>query len=168
MSKLLRTNVFASGCFWGTEYFFAKEPGVVRARSGYSGGSVENPSYQQVKKGDTGHLECVEVVWDPQLTTYSKLLKLFFETHDFCQADGQGPDIGSQYLSAVFVKSDEERAWVSKYIKQLGAQGFDVATQIIDHERFWPAEDYHQNYYDRIGEQPSCHFKRNIFTRELE
>jgi methionine-S-sulfoxide reductase len=95
---------FASGCFWGTEYYFMKAEGVLATAVGFMGGTVDYPSYQQVKTGITGHLECVEVTYDAEQTTYAHLVQLFFETHDFTQTDGQGPDIGSQYLSAIFYR----------------------------------------------------------------
>lgn len=109
---------FASGCFWGTEYFFENFKGVKSAVSGYMGGHIENPSYEMVCTGFSGHLEVVKIEYDENEVTYEELVKQFFETHDFTQTNGQGPDIGSQYLSAVFYSNEEEKRFVlniSKY-----------------------------------------------------
>ncbi|MDR1834340.1 MAG: peptide-methionine (S)-S-oxide reductase MsrA [Fusobacteriaceae bacterium] len=154
---------FASGCFWGTEYFFMKAPGVVRTTVGFMGGKLEKPKYVEVKTGTTGHLECVEAAYDPALTTYENLVRLFFETHDFTQTDGQGPDIGSQYLSAIFYQSEEEKEIAEKYIDVLTQKGYKVATALRPAETFWPAEDYHQQYYEHKGSAPYCHFYKKIF-----
>ena len=100
---------FSSGCFWGTEYWFEKSKGVLSVVSGYAGGHKVNPTYYEVCTGLTGHLETVRVAYDPEKTTYEELVKLFFETHDFTQKNGQGPDIGTQYLSAIFYQTQEEK-----------------------------------------------------------
>lgn len=154
---------FASGCFWGTQYYFEKAPGVIATRAGFMGGHVDSPTYQQVKTGQTGHLELVEVVYDPTQTDYEALVRLFFETHNFTQTDGQGPDIGSQYLSAIFYLNDHELKVAQKYIAILSEKGFVVATALRKAETFWPAEDYHQHYYDKNGSTPYCHIYRKIF-----
>jgi peptide methionine sulfoxide reductase msrA/msrB len=155
--------LFASGCFWGTEYHLAKVPGVLATKVGFAGGQVENPSYKQVCDGTTGHLECCEVTYNPKEVSYEQLCKLFFETHDFSQTDGQGPDIGPQYLSALFLNSAEERAVAEKLISTLKSKGFAVATQLRPSARFWPAEDYHQKYYFHQAKTPYCHVYRKIF-----
>lgn len=157
------TAYFASGCFWGTQYYFDKAPGVLSTRAGFMGGHVDRPSYPQVKTGLTGHLELVEVVYDPTQTTYEALVRLFFETHNFTQTDGQGPDIGSQYLSAIFYQDDSEYQTAQKYADILKEKGFEVATALRKAETFWPAEDYHQHYYDKNGSTPYCHIYRKIF-----
>ncbi|WP_085536159.1 peptide-methionine (S)-S-oxide reductase MsrA [Massilibacteroides vaginae] len=154
---------FASGCFWGTQYYFDKAPGVISTRAGFMGGHVDSPSYQQVKTGQTAHLELVEVVYDPTKTDYEALVRLFFETHNFTQTDGQGPDIGSQYLSAIFYSNNEELSIAKKYSDILTQKGFEVATALRKAETFWPAEDYHQHYYDKNGSTPYCHIYRKIF-----
>ncbi len=156
-------SYFASGCFWGTEYYLAQEPGVISSRVGFSGGHVEKPTYKQVCDQKTGHLECVEITWNPQKTTYEKLARLFFETHDFSQVDGQGPDIGPQYLSAVFLQNDEEKHSIDKLISELHEKKLKVATQIKPFVTFYPAEDYHQKYYFKQAKTPYCHFKRKVF-----
>lgn len=155
--------VLASGCFWGTEYHFARAKGVLSTRVGFSGGHVAQPSYREVCDGDTGHLECVEVVYDPARTNFETLLKLFFETHDFSQADGQGPDHGPQYLSAIFVGDKDERAVAEKLIAELKAKGFAVATTIRDRGVFYEADAKHQKYYFRNAKEPYCHVYRKIF-----
>lgn len=154
---------FASGCFWGTQYYFAKAAGVISTTVGFMGGNVDSPSYQQVKTGTTGHLEVIEVVYDPAQTDYEALVRLFFETHDFTQTDGQGPDIGSQYLSAIFYLDGKQKEVAEKYSGILTEKGFEVATSIRKAETFWPAEDYHQHYYDKNGSTPYCHIYRKIF-----
>ena len=159
----LRSAYFASGCFWGTEYYFAQEAGVISSRVGFSGGYVENPTYKEVCAQKTGHLECVEILWDTDKTDYEKLARLFFETHDFSQENGQGPDLGPQYLSAVFVNNDEEKKTIEKLTDELKAKGLKVATTIRPFDKFYPAEEYHQKYYFRQAKTPYCHFKRKIF-----
>lgn len=153
----------ASGCFWGTEYFFMKAPGVTATTVGFMGGKLENPSYLEVKTGTTGHLECVEVEYDTTKTDYENMIKLYFETHDFTQTDGQGPDRGSQYLSYIFYNDEEEKKIAEKYIAILTDKGYKVATKLESASKFWKAEDYHQQYYDHKGTQPYCHAYRKIF-----
>lgn len=154
---------FASGCFWGTEYFFMKAPGVKETSVGYMGGDVQNPSYEEVCTGTTGHLEVTEVVFDPSKSTYGDLVRLFFETHDFTQTNGQGPDIGSQYLSCIFYNNEEEKAIAEKYIDILKEKGYKVATMLKPASHFWKAEDYHQQYYEHRGNTPYCHSYTKIF-----
>jgi peptide methionine sulfoxide reductase msrA/msrB len=155
--------LFASGCFWGTEYFLARIPGVIKTTVGYAGGHLESPDYESVCSGTTGHVECVEVVYDPAQVSYETLCKLFFETHDFTQKDGQGPDIGSQYLSRVFCQDEDERRTVGALIQQLKEMGYSVATEILGSAKFWPAEEYHRQYYERQGKTPYCHAYRPVF-----
>jgi peptide methionine sulfoxide reductase msrA/msrB len=155
---------FASGCFWGTEYYFMKADGVISTAVGFMGGHAEAPTYLQVRTGVTGHLECVEVVYDTSRTNYEELVKLFFETHDFTQTDGQGVDIGSQYLSCIFYNNKEEKAIAEKYIDILETKGYRVATKLQSTSVFWKAEDYHQQYYEHKGTQPYCHSYRKIFN----
>jgi len=154
---------FASGCFWGTEYWFMKATGVKATTVGFMGGNVDNPIYPQVKTGTTGHLECVEVEYDAGKTNYKNLLTLFFETHDFTQTDGQGPDVGSQYLSCIFYTNESEKAEAENYIQQLESMGYRVATQLRPASTFWIAENYHQQYYEHKGTKPYCHSYRKIF-----
>ena len=154
---------FASGCFWGTEYYFMQAPGVVATSVGYMGGDKKNPTYQEVSTGKTGHLETTEIVYDSSKTTYGDMVRLFYETHDFTQIDGQGPDIGSQYLSAIFYKDDEEKAIAEKYTNLLTKKGYKVATKLRPAQHYWKAEDYHQQYYKHKGSTPYCHVYTKIF-----
>ena len=154
---------FASGCFWGTEYWFEKNKGIYSVVSGYAGGHKANPTYQEVCTGLTGHLEAVRVCYNPDETTYDDLVKLFFETHNFSQKNGQGPDIGPQYLSAIFYQTNEEKEIAEKYIKILKEKYQVVATTVREYKNFYEAEDYHQNYYAKKGSIPYCHFYKKIF-----
>jgi peptide methionine sulfoxide reductase msrA/msrB len=158
-----RQAVFASGCFWGTEYFLARVPGVIKTLVGYSGGQTQNPTYEAVCSGNTGHVECVQVTYDPKVVNYESLAKIFFETHDFTQTDGQGPDRGSQYLSVLFFGDDQEKQVAEELLKDLKRKGFEVATKLRPAERVWAGEEYHRDYYERRGEVPYCHRYKKIF-----
>jgi len=151
------TALFAGGCFWGVEYFLQKEPGVVAVVSGYTGGSVKNPSYREVSNGNTGHAETVKVTYDLKKTTYEKLLTLFLEIHDPTQVGRQGPDIGDQYRSEIFYKNAEQKKVADKLLGVLKSKGLKVATQVTKAAEFYPAEEYHQDYYFRNGKVPYCH-----------
>jgi peptide methionine sulfoxide reductase msrA/msrB len=124
---------------------------------GYTGGNVDNPTYEQVCSKTTGHYEAVEVVYDPELVSYEQLTKIFFETHNPEQSNGQGPDIGPQYRSAIFYETPEEKKTANKLIAILEAKGYNVATVVLPAKTFWPAELYHQDYYDNKGGTPYCH-----------
>jgi len=153
----LQKAYFAGGCFWGVEYYLEKIDGVKEVTSGFMGGHLSNPSYKDVIYKNTGHLESVEVVYDPTKVSYQTLAKAFFEIHDPTQTNGQGPDIGSQYHSAVFVSTVNERKTIQKLIKLLEAKGYKVATQIRQAKTFYQAEGYHQDYYEHKGTTPYCH-----------
>nr|MBP7051227.1 bifunctional methionine sulfoxide reductase B/A protein [Phycisphaerae bacterium] len=155
--------LFASGCFWGTEYHFQRAPGVISTTVGFTGGRVANPTYKRVRAGRTGHAETTEVIYDPSKTSYEQLARLFFETHDFTQVNRQGPDIGTQYRSAIFYLNDEQRQIAERLVQQLRDKGFDVKTEVTKAGTFWPAEDYHQDYYSKAQETPYCHIYRKIF-----
>ena len=155
--------IFASGCFWGTEYYFQKASGVISTTVGYTGGHTENPTYKQVCTDRTGHAEAVEVIYDPTKTSYEKLARLFFETHDFTQLNRQGPDIGKQYRSAIFYLNDEQKEIAAKLIAILEKKGYNVKTELKPASKFWPAELYHQDYYKKNGKTPYCHIYRKIF-----
>lgn len=159
----LEKAYFASGCFWGTEYHFMKAKGVLNTAVGYMGGKTEHPSYRQVCTGETGHAETTEVEFDPTKTTYEEMVKLFFETHDFTQVNGQGPDIGNQYRSVIFYTSEEQKTIAEKYFSILAQKGFKVATHLEKAPTFWKAEDYHQAYYEKKNGSPYCHIYRKIF-----
>ena len=154
---------FASGCFWGTEYHFMKANGVVETTVGYMGGHTENPTYKAVCTGETGHAETTEVGFDSTKTSYDDMVKLFFETHDFTQVGGQGPDIGDQYRSVIFYTSEAQKFIAEKYIGILTNKGYKVSTILEKASKFWPAEDYHQEYYDKKHGSPYCHIYRKIF-----
>lgn len=157
MSQNTDTAIFASGCFWGTEYYFMRAEGVISTEVGYIGGHVENPSYKQVCTGTTGHAEAVRVVFDPSKTNYEALCKLFFETHDPTQLNRQGPDIGHQYRTAIFVLNEEQRQISEKLVRILLDKGLQVVTEINENAPFYVAENYHQQYYDNKGGTPYCH-----------
>lgn len=148
---------FAGGCFWGVEYWFERMDGVLSAESGYMGGHVDSPTYRQVCSGATGHVEVVRVVFDPSRVTYEALARRFFEIHDPTQVDRQGPDIGQQYRSVVFYQDDAQRDAAMRLMRTLVARGFEVATRLEPATTFWPAEDYHQDYYEHKGSVPYCH-----------
>ncbi len=155
--------IFASGCFWGTEFYFQRAPGVISTSVGYTGGHVDNPTYKQVCTDRTGHAEVVEVVYDPTKTDYEKLAKLFFETHDFTQLNRQGADIGTQYRSVIFYVDEQQKQIATKLVETLRKKGYDVKTQIVSADKFWQAEEYHQDYYTKTGKVPYCHTYREIF-----
>lgn len=159
----IATAYFAGGCFWGVEYLFEHKDGVISAISGYMGGSMENPSYRDVTYGNTGHLEVVEVTYDPTKVNYENLVKFFFEIHDPTQVDGQGPDIGEQYLSAIFYENDDEKKIVHKLIDILKNKGYEIATKVLPAGTFWKAEEYHQDYYDKKKQRPYCHVYKKKF-----
>ncbi|MEA3497488.1 MAG: bifunctional methionine sulfoxide reductase B/A protein [Campylobacterota bacterium] len=156
---------FAGGCFWGVEYYFEELKGVKSAISGYMGGTMPNPDYRSICTGTTGHLEVVEVTYDSDIVSYEELAKLFFETHDPEQTNGQGPDIGSQYLSAIFYDNDEQKQTAKKLINILEDKGYKIATKLIStlNTPFFEAEDYHQDYYFKHNKQPYCHTYKSKF-----
>ncbi|HHU88603.1 MAG: bifunctional methionine sulfoxide reductase B/A protein [Sphaerochaetaceae bacterium] len=149
--------IYAGGCFWGVEYYFSKLKGVLSVTSGYTGGEMENPTYQDVLSQTTGHYEAVRVFYDPRIIAYEELTKYFFEIHDPTQANGQGPDIGPQYRSALFYRNESEWETALYLIELLKKRGLKVVTEVKSAKRFWPAEDYHQNYYAIKGSLPYCH-----------
>lgn len=153
----------AAGCFWGVESLFQKCKGVVKTEVGYTGGKVENPTYEQICAGNTGHFEAIRILYDLEKQSYENIIKYFFEIHDFSQNDGQGPDIGSQYRSVIFYYSEEEKKVVQKIISALQATGHEVSTLILPVSVFWKAEEYHQNYYEKTQKNPYCHVYRKIF-----
>ena len=157
------TAIFAGGCFWGVEYFLQKAEGVYSAISGYTGGHVRNPSYREVCTGTTGHAEAVKVIYDPVKTSYEKLLKLFLEIHDPTQVGRQGPDIGEQYRSEIFYLNDEQKEAAERNIAVLKGKGIKVVTAVTKATEFFPAEEYHQNYYFNNGKTPYCH----VYTKRF-
>jgi peptide-methionine (S)-S-oxide reductase len=152
------TAVFAGGCFWGVDAVYKHVKGVKRVVSGYAGGDVANPSYEQVSTGDTGHAESVQVIYDPSQVSYGKLLQIFFSVaHDPTQLNRQGPDRGTQYRSAIFYSNAQQQQVAEAYIKQLtAAKTFSrpIVTQVAKLHGFYPAEAYHQNYLAEHPNQP--------------
>jgi len=145
---------FAAGCFWGVQQRFSRLPGVASTQAGYMGGHLPEPTYRAVCSDTTGHAEAVEVVYDPSLIDYATLLSCFFEWHDPTQVNRQGPDIGSQYRSAVFPINAVQHSIAAAKIAALNASGFytrPIATLIEPVAPFYPAEDYHQDYLDKRG-----------------
>lgn len=149
--------IYAGGCFWGVEYFLEQKEGVLSVTSGYIGGHKENPTYKEVCYTNTGHAEAVEVIFDPSKVSYETLTRLFFEIHDPTQVNRQGPDIGDQYRSEIFYLNDEQKKIAENLIAILKSKGYKVATRVTKATTFWPAEDYHQDYYDHKGTLPYCH-----------
>lgn len=154
---------FASGCFWGTEFYLQRAQGVISTSVGYIGGSVDNPTYEDVCSGKTGHAEAVKVVFDPLKTTYESLAKLFFETHDPTQINRQGPDVGEQYRSEIFYTNANQRIVAQNLVRLLQLKGIKVATKITKASTFYTAEKYHQKYYQKLGQRPYCHAYRKLF-----
>ena len=145
---------FAAGCFWGVEAAFRKVPGVISVTVGYSGGTMENPGYEDVSTGRTGHAESVEVSYDPAKVTYDRLLEVFWKIHDPTTPGRQGPDIGSQYRSAIFYHREAQRAAAEDSKEKLGRSGRfkgDIVTEISPATSFYPAEEYHQRYLEKQG-----------------
>lgn len=151
------TAILAGGCFWGVEYYLQKEPGVKSVVSGYTGGSVKNPSYNEVCTGKTGHTEAVKVIFDPEQISYEKLVKLFLEIHDPSQQDRQGPDVGTQYRSGIFYMNDYQKNIGNKLLNILSDKGLKIATELTLASEFYDAENYHQDYYINNGNRPYCH-----------
>lgn len=152
---------FGAGCFWGVEVAFRQVPGVVNAAVGYSGGSVDNPTYRQVCTDSTGHAEVVEVEYDPSQVSYEDLLNVFWENHDPTTLNRQGPDYGSQYRSAIFFHTPEQEAAARASKERLDQSGRfrrPIVTQIEPAQTFWRAEEYHQQYLEKRG-LASCHVR---------
>ncbi len=157
-----QTAIFAAGCFWGVEEAFRAVPGVGDVEVGYTGGATNDPTYPEVCTGRTGHAEAVRIVFDPATVSYARLLETFWQCHDPTQRNRQGPDIGTQYRSAIFVDGDEQRALAQAAKEALDASHqFDepVATEIDDAGIFWRAEEYHQRYFQKNG-GGGCHVPR--------
>ncbi|MES2765534.1 MAG: peptide-methionine (S)-S-oxide reductase MsrA [Bacteroidota bacterium] len=157
----LETATFGNGCFWCTEAIFQDLEGVESAVSGYSGGQVENPTYEQVCGGKTGHAEVLQIKYDPAKISYEELLKVFWETHDPTTLNRQGNDVGTQYRSAIFFHDDKQKELAEKYKAQLTQAGTfkdPIVTEIVPFEKFYSAEKYHQNYYKENPNQGYCSF----------
>lgn len=155
----LQTATFGAGCFWCVEAVFQRLDGVVSVVSGYSGGDVENPTYEQVCTGTTGHAEACQIKFDPKKISYKDLLEVFWKTHDPTTLNRQGEDVGTQYRSVIFFHTDEQRKLAEEYKRKLDEAGvFDkpIVTEITPFKNFYPAEDYHQNYFNTNPNKPYC------------
>lgn len=155
--------IFAAGCFWGVEYYFKKLPGVLKTEVGYSGGTKKNPTYQEICSGTTGHYEVIRVLYDKNKLNYAALVKYFFEIHDPTQHNGQGPDLGQQYLSVVFYYDEEQKQTALQVMGLLEEKGYRLATKLLPVSVFWRAETYHQDYYEKTGKNPYCHHYEKKF-----
>lgn len=155
--RRLDTATLGGGCFWCLEAVYQEVPGVDRVLSGYTGGHVESPTYQQVCSGATGHAEVVQISFDPEEISYQRVLEIFFTIHDPTQLDRQGGDVGTQYRSVIFTHSDEQRWTAEEVIAEMGSLFSDpVVTRVEELEVFYPAEGYHQDYYRQHRAQPYC------------
>lgn len=158
-TRSTETATFAAGCFWGVEEAFRRTPGVVDVEVGYTGGKTERPSYKEVCTGATGHAEAVRVEFDPERISYDGLLDVFWSTHDPTQRNRQGPDVGTQYRSAIFAHDEDQERVARSSRDRLEAEGRfprPIATEIEPAGPFWRAEEYHQRYYERRGIAPRC------------
>ncbi len=155
--------IFAAGCFWGVEYYLKMLPGVLKTEVGYTGGHTDKPSYSDVCNGRSGHYEAIRVLYDPRKVNYETLTKYFFEIHNPEQIDGQGPDHGEQYRSAIFYHDDAQANIARELIALLTQKGLHIATRILPAAPFWTAEDYHQDYYTKTGKSPYCHMRVKRF-----
>ncbi len=159
--SVLQVATFGNGCFWCTEAIFQRLNGVDKVVSGYSGGKVKNPTYKEVCSGLTGHAEVIQITYDPKKITFDELLEVFWKTHDPTTLNRQGADEGTQYRSAVFYHSEEQKNLATEYRKKLDASGAfnnPIVTEITPFSEFYPAEDYHQNYFNLNGTAPYCSF----------
>jgi peptide-methionine (S)-S-oxide reductase len=164
----LETITLGSGCFWCTEAFFAELKGVESAISGYSGGEIKNPSYREICTGRTGHAEVVQVKFDPKVISIDEILEVFWMTHDPTTLNRQGNDVGTQYRSAVFYHSEEQRQKAEFYKNRLDEEGVfsdPIVTEITAFSEFYPAENYHQDYYALNKSQPYCQY---VITPKME
>jgi peptide-methionine (S)-S-oxide reductase len=155
------TATFGTGCFWCTEAVFQELKGVYKVTSGYSGGSVKNPSYEAVCTGATGHAECLQIVYDPNIISFKELLEVFWESHDPTTLNRQGNDVGTQYRSVIFYHNEEQKKLSEEYKSKLdksGAYSNPIVTEITPFTSFYAADDYHQDYYRLHGSQPYCSF----------
>ena len=157
------TALLAGGCFWGMQDLIRKQQGVITTTVGYTGGTLENPTYNHVKTGSTGHTEAIEIKFDPELISYRDLLAYFFQIHDPTTHNRQGNDIGTQYRSAIFYTNDIQRDIAEALIKELNQSGIwpnPITTEVVKATPFWPAEQEHQDYLERFPTGYTCHFER--------
>jgi peptide-methionine (S)-S-oxide reductase len=174
-AEKLETATFGSGCFWCAEAVFQQLRGVKSVVSGYSGGTVENPTYEDVCAGGTGHAEVIQITYDPAVISFDELLKVFWQTHDPTTPNQQGNDVGTQYRSAIFYHTDAQRRTAEQYKQQLDAAktfARRIVTEITPFKHFYPAEKYHQNYFNQNPSQSYCQFvirpKVEKFNKEFK
>ena len=178
-TRQVDTATFGTGCFWCTEAIFQQLDGVLKVTSGYSGGHVANPSYKDVTTGTTGHAECIQVLYDPQKITFDDLLEVFWQTHDPTTLNRQGNDVGPQYRSVIFYHNASQKEKAEKYKAELdksGAWDNPIVTEISPFDKFYIAENYHQDYYNQNGSQPYCYYVirpklekfRKVFKEKLK
>jgi methionine-S-sulfoxide reductase len=154
----------AGGCFWGVEELIRKMPGVIDTTVGYAGGTLANPRYEDVKTGRTGHAETVEIVFDPDRISFEEILRFFFRFHDPTTKNRQGNDVGTQYRSSIFVHDDAQREIAERVVKEIDSSRAwprPVVTAVVPAPKFWPAEDYHQDYLQRAPWGYNCHYVRD-------
>lgn len=155
----LRQATFGEGCFWCVEAVFQRLEGVEKVVSGYSGGTVDRPTYEQVCTGTTGHAEICEITYDPRKVSYDELLEVFWKTHDPTTKNRQGEDVGTQYRSVIFYHDEEQKRLAESYRTKLDAEHIwdrPIVTEIVPFKKFWPAEDYHQDYFNKNPEKGYC------------
>ncbi len=161
--QMLQKATFAAGCFWGVEYQFQKLPGLKETRVGYTGGKIKNPTYEQVCSDKTQHAEAVEIIFNPEIISYEKLLEVFWKSHDPTTMNMQWPDVGSQYRSAIFYHNAEQKRQAEKSLREIQKKiPKKIVTEITKASEFYSAEDYHQDYVKKHGEN-SCHIARNPY-----
>jgi len=163
--KGLEIAVLAGGCFWGMEDLIKKQKGVIETQVGYTGGTLKNARYEDVKKGTTGHAEAIRILFDPKITSYKELLLFFFKIHDPTTKNQQGGDIGTQYRSAIFYKNDKQKSEaleIKKRVDESKKWKTPIVTEIVGADEFFSAEDYHQNYLDKNPGGYTCHFERKV------
>lgn len=168
MNDTTEVATLAGGCFWCVEAIYANTKGVYKVESGYAGGFVKNPAYKEVCNGTTGHAEAVQITFDPRVVSFAKLLEIFFVVHDPTTLNRQGPDVGTQYRSAIFYHTDEQKKTAEtaiQIVNETAEWGAPAVTEITAFTNFYKAEDYHQQYFELHGEQPYC---RIMITPKLE
>lgn len=170
MAETLEKATFAAGCFWCVEAVFQDVRGVERVVSGYAGGKKTNPTYEEVSSGMTGHAEALQIDFDPKVVSYKELLEIFFHTHDPTALNRQGPDVGTQYRSAIFYHSEEQRKTAEETKRAIDAEGvwpLPIVTEIAPFTVFYKAEDYHQNYFNNNPDQMYCRLTINPKVRKF-
>ena len=171
MKENYEVATFGGGCFWCTEAIFERVRGVINVESGYSGGHTDNPDYRMVSSGSTGHAEVVQVTFDPEVVSFLELLEIFFKTHDPTTLNRQGADVGTQYRSIVLYHTEQQRELTLRTIKLLDSEGIwkdPIVTAVEPFERFYPAEAYHQEYYENNPNQGYCRLVINPKLSKLE